>query len=216
MLESEHFNVCGKFVEFLDAYSRVLSRQLLAVEASIETAINEIMLSISELSAETTKYKIQAEKVLEQTYLDPSAETKELMFAVQDSVDDVIAKALCGDDMGDVAEKDSNASTRRLAGLFSKRMESMSTIDDALTGLMVTMMGGLSTGDVISQRIEHVARSLNALNLGLSYVLVDVNARFTLPGIVKLREDLMDYTIRQYGSEEERAIHRNFFANKAA
>lgn len=216
MLEREHFIACGKLVEFLDRYSNVLVRQIDGVEASVEEAIAELMQSISAISTETGKYKAEAEKVLEETYLAPSSDTRDLIDAVQSSIDDIIAGVREGREISSEPDDAEGTSMRRLAGRFSKHMESISTMDDDLNALLVSMMGALSTGDVIGQRIEHVSRSLRALNLGLAYVLVDVNARFTLPGIRKLIQDLLDYTERQYGSEEERVIHNAIFGSKAA
>jgi hypothetical protein len=209
MLERDHFVTCSKFVEFLDGYMRVLSEQLIGVEGSIQTAIHSIMGSISEVSEKTSASKSQADSVLEEVYLAPTAETRELVDAVQSSVDDIIASVQSESAAASSESEDASIAVRRLAGRFSKKMESMSTLDASVAGLLTTMMGALSAGDVIFQRIEHLTRSLNAMNLGLSYVLLDVNARFNHAAIMKLKQDLLSYTYRQYSSEEERAIHES-------
>jgi hypothetical protein len=213
MLERDHFIACAKLVDFLDRFSQVLSAQLIGAEGTIEAVVSDMMDTISVLSDETSKYKAHAEEVLEDTYMRPSEETKELLSSVQSSVDDIISAVRDGNLKNSAS--DTELSTRRLAGRFSKRMESMSTIDDSVGELLLVMTGSLSSGDVIAQRLQHVSRSINALNLGLAYVMVDVHARFNLDGIRKLKEDLLEYTERQYATEQERDIHRSIFANRA-
>ncbi|MEZ4741170.1 MAG: hypothetical protein R3B45_01765 [Bdellovibrionota bacterium] len=211
-LERDHFVACEKLVKFLNDYSSVLERQLAGVYSTIDEAINGIMESITKIATETESSKSAAEATLEETYLAPSAETKELVSSIQDSVDNILNEALADSAIEQSGQEERGGSEntdklRRLGGYFSKHMESMSTMDDAVAGLLMDVMGALSNGDVISQRLEHLSRSVTALKLGLSYVLVDINKRFTVNDMKKLRADLNDYMLRQYSSEEERLLH---------
>jgi len=217
MLEREHFIACEKLVKFLNNYSTVLELQLAGVYKTIDGAITGIMDSITEIAIETENSKNSAETTLDETYLTPSVETKEMVDSIQESVDEIFENAKLGVQKNSSEDTVSTNSEKllRLAGHFSKNMESMSTMDDAVQGVLMEVMGALSNGDVISQRLEHLSRSVNALKLGLSYVLVDLNKRFTEEGIIRLRADLNDYMLRQYSSEEERILHEKILGKSA-
>jgi len=90
-------------------------------------------------------------------------------------------------------------------------MEAISTLDDNIKQVLISIMGALSTDDVIDQKLDHVERSLNALQISLAYVLVDFAARFTHEGVEKLKRELIQYVYRQYTMESERDVHKNIF-----
>lgn len=208
MTERDAFIACERLVNFLNSYTQVIEEQMASVQSSISTAFSDIMAAVQEMSEETEKGRAKADEVLESTYFNPSSETQALVEDIQGSVDDILEAAFDAEKEG-VAETATSVS--RLGGQFSKHMESLATMDDALGELLMDVMAALSNDDVISQRIEHISRSINALKLGLSYMLVDINSRYTLEGVRKLKEDLLDYTCRQYSSEEERVIHEKIF-----
>ena len=95
---------------------------------------------------------------------------------------------------------------RRNAGLFSKHMEALGTLDDDLQEMLMTMMGMLSRDDVIAQRIEHVAQGLQAMQMGLAYILVDFETRCREADVDKLAADMKQFTLRSYTMEEERKL----------
>ena len=167
-----------------------------------------MMESITEISMSTEDGRQKAEKVLESTYFSPNMNTENMMNSVQSSVDSILEQVGQGEG-GD--NEDKTLSQRRLAGRFSKHMEALSTLDGELQDFMMVIMGALSNEDVIAQRLEHVSRALKALKLGLSYVLVDIDNRFTFEGIQKLKRDLLSYTHRQYTTEDERILHEEWF-----
>lgn len=210
MLERDRFVANEKLVRFLTEISEVLELQLQGVCNSINTALGSIMESVTEISTSTEAGRRMAEETLEKTYFSPDVNTENMISSIQDSVDAILQSVSQGGVTTEEKLKDNDAE-RRLVGRFSKHMEALSTLDGDLQDFMMVIMGALSNEDVISQRIEHVARSLNALKLGLAYVLVDIDSRFTFEGIQKLKRDMLSYTKRQYTTEDERILHEKWF-----
>ena len=80
----------------------------------------------------------------------------------------------------------------------------LESLDDQLRSMLVQMMGALSTDDVVGQRLEHVAQSIQAMKVGLTYMLLDFKGRFNSSGVQQFKTELMDITLKQYTTEEER------------
>ncbi len=77
--------------------------------------------------------------------------------------------------------------------------------------MLFTMMGALSADDVITQRLRHVSASIQALKVGLSYVLVDFDARFSTREVTRLKKDLLRVTYTHYSTNEERKLFEQMF-----
>lgn len=77
--------------------------------------------------------------------------------------------------------------------------------------MLFTMMGALSADDVITQRLRHVSASIQALKVGLSYVLVDFESRFSTKEVSRLKKDLLRVTYAHYSTNEERKLFEQLF-----
>ncbi len=77
--------------------------------------------------------------------------------------------------------------------------------------MLFSMMGALSADDVITQRLRHVSASIQALKVGLSYVLVDFETRFSTKEVTRLKKDLLRVTYTHYSTNEERKLFEQMF-----
>ncbi len=211
----ETLNASMELVTFVTRYNQVLSKQLHAVQAMMAGTVETVMKSINDLSSATEVKKREAENALEQTYLSPDSDTVDLVKSIQNSVDDVFAAAAASISQGSAQQsqelEDHSVQLRRLGGQFSKHMESLSTLDDGVKAMLLSMMGALSADDVIRQRLEHIAMAISAMQVGLNYLLLDFDKRFNTSNVESFSKDLLDYTWRSYSMEEERDLFRRCY-----
>jgi hypothetical protein len=98
-----------------------------------------------------------------------------------------------------------------MLGKFTAHLENISKVDSSVQDVLFAMMGALSADDVISQRLQHVTASIQALKVGLSYVLIDFEGRFSTKEVSRLRKDLLRVTYSHYSTNEERRIFEQLF-----
>lgn len=202
-----------QLIAFVRSFVELLERQLQEVRITTRETVDGVMAGILEISHCTEEKKRKANEVLTSTYMDPDGETNASVNAMQDEVSRVFDKALSGGDGSDNTggNDDKSDLIRRSAERFSKHVEALGTIDGDLQGLLISMMGFLSREDVTSQRIEHVVASLHALQAGLSYVLIDFNARCKEGDVERFIDDLKRFTYASYTMQEERVAFEAIF-----
>ncbi len=201
-------------VAFIRAYTDVLEKQLQAVRDTMRETTEGVMDGIQRISDRTAEKKKEANTVLVSTYTNPSEDAKKTMDSVQDAVAAVFDAAQGTKPASVTAaptDDDLKAKLRRHAGFFSKHMEALETLDEDVQGMLLTMMGMLSRDDVISQRVDHVVQSLQAMQMSLAYVLVDFEARCRQADVDKVVKDLKSFTLRTYTTEEERQAFVSVF-----
>lgn len=208
-----------QLVIVLNKYSEVLELQLLGIRETLATAVQSVMSGINEISHATDQEAREANKVLEKTYFNPDDETKEFINTIQNSVDELLSQV----QENELQVEKNNAPSidegqrvldnrlRRFAGQFSKHMEALSTMDAAVGQILFRMMAALSSDDVIGQRLQHLLHSVHALEIGLSYVLLDISGRFSVKEIEKLKADLLAFTYKQYTMEGEKDLFKKIF-----
>lgn len=196
-------------VAFIRSYTDVLEKQLQAVRETMRETTEGVMDGIQKISDSTARKKKEANTVLMTTYTNPSDDAKKTMDSVQDAVSAVFDAAQ-GTKPATAGPTDADK-LRRHAGFFSKHMEALETLDEDVQGMLMTMMGMLSRDDVISQRVEHVVQSLQAMQMSLAYVLVDFEARCKQADVDKVVKDLKSFTLRTYTMEEERQAFVSVF-----
>lgn len=205
-------------VRFLEKYTEALSKQIEAVQQQMDTSVTSVMTALQDLSASTEDKKRQAELALEQTYLTPDASTSAMVDSIQQSADDIFEQAMQSLSTPQTTQpapvasaSDKGADIRRMGGLFSKHMESMSLLDDSVKEIVLSMVGAMSNNDVIKQRLDHSMMSFRALHLGLSNILVDLDARLNVESIREFKENLLNYTFKSFTTEAERNAFKSIF-----
>lgn len=201
-----------ELVVFLNKYAELLSEQLGAIRKLIEEAVIVVMDNVNTLSQETAQKASEVEKQLTHTYLNPDQKTSDLVEAIQGNVDELFA--LASKDLANTHSKATSSTAekqRRLGGQFSKSMEAIGTMDEALSQMLMDMMAALSNDDVIRQKLEHVLQMVNALQVGMSYVMIDFKNKFTQSEVDALKADLLAYTYKIYTCESEKDIQKAIF-----
>jgi hypothetical protein len=210
-----------KMISFLQKYTEAMTLQINAIQAEVEGSVALIMKSLQDLSASTEQKKAEAEQVLDATYLAPTAQVKAMVESIQHSTDDIFDAAQkmmeAGNfDAGSAPEmtvKVSGDDMRRVGGMFSKHMESISTLDDSVQELLMAMMGNLSNSDVIQQRLEHIGQMLSLSTLGVGNIIADIPHRLTPEVVHTCKLDLLRTVYKCYTVEEERTAFKKVFGN---
>jgi len=208
-----------KLIKFLASYSSLLEHQLVAVRETMVQTVEEVMQGVSSISDATEEKKKQAEAALESAYLRPDAETQVLVDSMQETVTnlfDSISASISqggngiqhGEDQPEVLLRNR---LKRFLAKFSNNNSQLDQLDDDLTKAIFAMIGSLSTDDVIAQRIDHVRNSLNALQLGLNYLLLDFENRCRTSEVEAFESNLKTYTVKQYTMVSEREVYDQQF-----
>lgn len=211
-------------VDFLQKYTLALAKQIDAVQQQMEGSASGVMLALQELSVSTEKKKQEAENALEQTYFAPDASTSAMVDTIQKSTDDIFeqaARELSGSTSAGATpvtetSVDRGLDMRRMGGLFSKHMESVSTLDDSVKDIVMGMVGAMSNSDVVKQRLDHLAMAMKAMHVGLSNILVDLESRLTPELIADFKTRLLDYTYKTYTMEQEKDAFKAIFGASPA
>ncbi len=207
-----------KMASFLQKYTEAMTLQIKAIQAEVDNSVGGVMQALQGLSLSTEQQKKEADRVLEATYLNPDAKTAMMVDNIQKSTDDIfeqaqmaVAQEASTGSPKTVVVTDTTSDVRRMGGMFSKHMESLSTMDDSMKDLVMTMVGSLSNADVIRQRLDHIAEMLRAMDLGISNVIVDLDARLNLEVVESFKEKLLDFSYGIYSIEQERSLFKGVF-----
>jgi hypothetical protein len=204
------------YVGFLNGLSTSLKSQIEAIQLQLEDSSCKVFEALQTLSTSTEAKKKQAEASLDEAYFAPSSAQTAMIDSIQQSTDDIFEQASqllqsSSTDFVDSSVVDSQNGMRRLGGIFSKHMESLSTMDDSIKDLIMVMVGVTSSSDVVKQRFDHVAHTVGELNQVLSEVLSKLNLTLSPLEIQKYRERLLHSVYQGYTMETERNIFKEIF-----
>lgn len=211
-----------EFIQFISAYTTMIEAHVVSVRKILEETVSEVMQGVAEISDQTRIKKEEADSALFRVYTKPDDEEAAALNDVQNSVDHVFTAASMTDrerqedsivSSGEQSEATSviENKLRRVSGKFSKHMEALSTLDDELKEQLITMMGALSNDDVIGQRLEHICKGIHALNVAITHVMADYQARCVDGEIVAVKDQVLSYVYATYTTEEEKRLHKHFF-----
>lgn len=222
MADKDYQAASRTLVDFIRLVTELQERHLDEIRATMRETVDGVMQGIQKISSMTEEKKKEANTVLVKTYTNPDAEAQATMNAVQDEVSALFEKAQAGEVdtlqnqnfsgmAGDQNSEVLRNKLRRSAGLFSKHMEALDTLDTEMQEMLLSMMGVLSRDDVISQRIEHICSSMHALQASLSYLLVDFQNRCKPAEVDRFCDDLKLFFYKSYTMEEEKRSFKNIF-----
>jgi len=189
------------FIAFLGQYTGLLERQILGVRQTLLETVDEVMRCVDEISTSAATNSSAAEQALEATYLHPDAETRILVEGMQDAVTAIFDQAqqeLRGGDSN--VNTDNNADVilhnrlNRFTAKFADGNAKFQEFDDTLKTSLMSIMGALSSEDVIAQRIQNIILSIKGLQASLSYVLIDFKSRCDGSELERVMSDLKAYT----------------------
>ena len=208
MAQHEYLMASSALINYINKFCSMLEIQLEGIKSTLQVTVTGVMSEIETINALSADSKIEAERSLEESYFNPSVETKELFSEIQSIADRILEGQ--SDEAGDEADI-YNRNILRFGGRYAKHMEALSRIDSSLQGPLSAMMGALSVDDRAMQRIEHLLLSLRAFRISLEYILVDASRRLSSTHTSALAADLLSYSWQLYSMNEERNVFLKHF-----
>ncbi|MBC7660401.1 MAG: hypothetical protein H7249_11935 [Chitinophagaceae bacterium] len=212
-------------VGFLSKFTMLIEQELLSIRQNVVNTVEAVMGGIESISDDIGKNRLDADQILEFTYLTPDVETEILLEDIQRVADELIESVYRqveggSASSGSVTTSKSEAVVQnRLNRLSSKVDQSkglLTTLDSSLNSKVLTIVGALSSEDLIAQRLEHTILSLKSLQTGLSFVLIDYEERCREEEIERVVKSILAYTFRQYTTEEEKVRFHQIFGKISA
>ncbi|MFW7377858.1 MAG: hypothetical protein ACOH5I_03500 [Oligoflexus sp.] len=219
MAQPEHDEASQLLINFLGHFTSLMEKQLSGIRQTMLTTVDQVMEGVNKISETTGSKRLEAESVLEKTYITPDVETEVLVEDLQKMVSDLFEEAQDklqrGEDLSALSSADPEIllhnRIKRFDGKFHAEMNRLSQLDDNLKSLLLGMMGALSSEDVVAQRMDHVIMALKVLQTALNYILIDYGSRCKVEELKKVTSDVKNYTYRQYTSEDEKEEFFEFF-----
>ena len=204
-----------KLMQFLQEYTEVLNEHLASTKSQIDVSVEQAMEVVQDFSQVTDCKKSEAEALMEKSYLAPDDELKKIMNYTQKTTDLVIELAQNGviENTGNHTPnlRDSANDMRMMTGIFSKHMESMTRIEDDTRDFVMAIVGNLSNGDVMRQRLEHVYDGLTLMNEKLRTLMSSLPRDLSCENIASLKNSLLEETYSRYSMEEEKVAFKLIF-----
>lgn len=213
---SEQF-VTQNLVQFIRHFTGLLERQLEVVQGMMQQATENVMKGAMNIHSLASVTKENAETLMVKTFIEPDANTTDLINGLQSAVTDVFEAATQqlseGRNVNELETSLANKLAQQLLNFDTTLLpqESMSEISQTVQNMIVEIMATLSAEDVMVQRIDHVIQALKGLETTLNYVLLDYRQRGSHEHLTLLTKDLKEFTFKQYTSEEEKTEFLEFF-----
>lgn len=212
----ESFRITAKF---LSDYFGLLALQIKSCREIMTKAVEGVMNEVKEISDFADKKKEQANDVIFDCYINPDANSSEIIEDMQKEVSKIFdaasgensLKASVPNKIENTHLSTSDTSAVRKYGLFAKKLEALSNADGDIGNHVLSIIGLLSADDVVSQRLEHVI-----LTLSKSQEIIDRLLRHEDPlnFSTKIQNEisaLHSYMFKIYTTEEEKKVHHAIF-----
>lgn len=227
---AEKIDASEFLIGFLANFTLLIERELLAIRQSVVSTVEAVMEGIEDISQTVERNRQDADEMLEFTYLHPDPETEVLLEDVQKVADELIegvyrefrsaeTSGLAADPTSVTSSKPEVVVQNRLNRFNVKVEDSLGrlhSLDSQLSTLVLSIVGALSSEDLIAQRLEHTILSLKSLQTGLSFLLIDYDERCRTDEIENITKSILTYTFRQYTAEEEKQRFIEIFGKSAA
>lgn len=128
---------------------------------------------------------------------------------MQDTVGQVMQLIM---DINSIAEGSmvSEPSSQAIVERFTKGVETVTLNQDRISVLVSSLMGSVSSEDIIHQRISHVHQAVGSLNNALIHLIQNIGS-ITPDRISDLRNMVLTSVYTSYSTEEERHIFHGIF-----
>ena len=199
-----------ELMSFLTQYTQMLELQLEAVRKHMDTTTGELMEGIREINESHGLNKSKAEAVLVKKNSDLENKSKDAFTEVASKEIEKAEHVQLKKEIAKGADGISQ-NIKEAGGKFKSHMSSLKQLDSKLHDLLMTMMGTLSTDDVVGQRLEHISSAIKFLNKGLVALMSSFDDKFKLEHIKKMTSSLETKVYKSYTMEVEKKIFSKVF-----
>lgn len=137
--------------------------------------------------------------------------TRSLMKdTVSEAMDIVMSAGAVPNEEGKARQLDQTSDLQQISNLFSKDVEAVCAADKRLGQLLSSLMGVVSTDDIIQQRMNHVLFGVRRFNSAL-VAMIQGQQVMTIEGVANFRNLVLSDVYQSYTTNEEREIFHQIF-----
>lgn len=203
-----------ELLAFLSSYTQLMEQQLNDIRKHMADTVNDVMISIDEISKKHGEKTQKANVILVKDSKDSGAANKEEgNYPFQEAKADEIESAEVDRLKEELSKGAGNFSenVREVGGKLKHHMNSLKNLDGRMQDLLMTMMGALSADDVVGQRLAHVNSALSILRDGLGEIVGDLENKFRLSEIQRINADLEQKVFDSYTMEDEKIVFKKIY-----
>lgn len=193
-------------------------------DANRETAVQELLIFVRDFAKLMDQSLIDTRKIMEKTVEQMMGSVSAINEAADlqlKKADEVLVKDTANQKFVSKSAKDLDsqyanpaARVKLINEQISSQMASLSHLDDSVRSVLFSIMGALSSDDVIRQRLEHVTTSINAMENGIGSVVKGFGTKeLGEADVHKINSNMADTMYRSYTMEEEKSVFKSILGD---
>ena len=188
-------------LRFISNFTHLLSSQLNAVQEDIEVAVETIMEGVSRISRESADQAVKADSVFVGGDSNYPVDGKKMS-----EVDNPKIQKLLKENAAEVSPEVAKATSN-----LRKYMDGFKNVDGALQTAILSIMGKLSTDDIIRQKVEHATHICAELAKLVHNMHLVTEKRLDMHTVEMLEADLLRKIQDSFTMKEEKVLFKKVF-----
>jgi CII-binding regulator of phage lambda lysogenization HflD len=191
--------VKNDLLKFITNYTTLLSKQLIEVHKEMEGAVESIMEGINNISNEADQQTKNADTVLVGNESTEKVDGKELSEAEKNKIKELSQNVSI------------NKNVVEAGNQLKKYMDGLHDLDSTVQQAIFSMMGKMSTDDVVRQKVEHIAYECGELAKTLTDIYSDVETKLVPEKVVSIEDELLKKIQDSFTMETEKEMYSKVF-----
>ncbi|WGL60940.1 hypothetical protein QEJ31_04930 [Pigmentibacter sp. JX0631] len=205
-------------MQLLFHFSILMEYQLIDLQSNVRSFVEAMSEAIQKMDNLVVEEGQQANEIYENLFSKAESEAQALNQRANFRADDIFAEASGQDKTGNQTQaqtpKTSATDTNAFDKIWSeisKRIESVSRLEERLRPQVYTMIQSLNFEDIQTQRIEHALNAQKKLNEGMIKFLKKGIQNCDLKEVLEFANNLVKETKASYTMVDERKVFEQVF-----
>lgn len=205
-------------MQLLFHFSILMEYQLIDLQSNVRSFVEAMSEAIQKMDNLVVEEGQQANEIYENLFSKAESEAQALNQRANFRADDIFAEASGQDKAANQAQTQSTKSSTTDSNAFdkiwseiSKRIESVSRLEERLRPQVYTMIQSLNFEDIQTQRIEHALNAQKKLNEGMIKFLKKGIQNCDLKEVLDFANNLVKETKASYTMVDERKVFEQVF-----
>ncbi|MGY3802641.1 hypothetical protein ACWNT8_01025 [Pigmentibacter ruber] len=205
-------------MQLLFHFSILMEYQLIDLQSNVRSFVEAMSEAIQKMDNLVVEEGQQANEIYENLFSKAESEAQALNQRANFRADDIFAEASGQDKAASQAQTQSTKTSTTDSNAFdkiwseiSKRIESVSRLEERLRPQVYTMIQSLNFEDIQTQRIEHALNAQKKLNEGMIKFLKKGIQNCDLKEVLDFANNLVKETKASYTMVDERKVFEQVF-----
>ncbi|WP_158999239.1 hypothetical protein [Pigmentibacter ruber] len=205
-------------MQLLFHFSILMEYQLIDLQSNVRSFVEAMSEAIQKMDNLVVEEGQQANEIYENLFSKAESEAQALNQRANFRADDIFAEASGQDKAANQAQTQSTKTSTTDSNAFdkiwseiSKRIESVSRLEERLRPQVYTMIQSLNFEDIQTQRIEHALNAQKKLNEGMIKFLKKGIQNCDLKEVLDFANNLVKETKASYTMVDERKVFEQVF-----